>query len=98
LPCKRRRESAADLIPYNFDYEDAISRIHVTPIDRNPGRIVDYTFKTVNRLKASWYDMIVLPRTIDEISNSRIDLDPRAHVQGPAIRPEPVTRVGRRSA
>jgi hypothetical protein len=78
-PVSRCPDSAADLIAKNHDHyrKDGIDRIDVTPIDRNPGRIVDYTFKTVNRLKASWDDMIVLPRTIDEMTSSQIAPDPR---------------------
>jgi hypothetical protein len=76
----RCRENAADLIANNHDHyrKDGIDRIDVTPIDRNPARITDYTFKTVNRLKASSDDVILLPRTVREMKGgSSAVLEPR---------------------
>lgn len=68
-PENRLRTNYADLIMGHrlTGRMEALQRIHVEPITETPDRVVDYAFKNLKRRRISFDDILILPRSRNEL-------------------------------
>lgn len=51
--------------------EGALQRVPATPITRTPKKVVGYGFKSIPRYRASFDDLIILPKALSEVKDQQ---------------------------
>ena len=73
-PGNRLKESFSSHLMSNqaqYRHQTQIARLHAVDMPRTPMAATDYVMKTIKRGRASWDDIIVLPRLHGEMPNDR---------------------------